>query len=285
MTIAVLMLLTAPLQNANADLISTSPQNNMEASGSVTWNPVQVSHTHVIHTFHLDHKKTWCFSGTPSISVIQDRADYRLNVKSLKDFTIDITGDLNDGTSGFSITYSDATVQALSSGLNDPVTSTSKGIADLVVTSSIGSKALSDLQNTKPSCVNKRGHGFNPSPPFSVSISLTLTDNVTLEVTQPNAGGPKPRLAQDSGANLLNLSPTTLLFDIPRGAISVTASGTSCQIFDQHGVLRGTCSGGPIGLSSGDFSGLWSMVASGTNARPSVVIDGNPVELLTDVTK
>lgn len=298
MTAAILMLLTAPLQlqTAYADLISASPENIVTASGQVSWNHFWNDHSHNEH-FHLSllrfitHHRGHCHytSSTSASSFLTN--DYELNVKSLKDYNVNVASGSGLGGTTLTLTDADTTATTILTVGNNPITPVSKGTATISITSTnLGTTQLNDALFA---------HTHTAGPPFFAghfhgscfddhSHAATVTQDFTLTVTQPNAGGPKPRLAQDSGANLLGFSSITQLIDIPAKGleleVSVPGATTSCEVFDQHGASRGLC--GTHALSSGDYSGLWSIVADGPGTTTmSASVDGTDLELLTEVTK
>lgn len=284
MITAILMIATSPLQNAYADLISTSPESIVTATGEKTW-----PWNNHVHSFTEEHCQFQsCFTHehflgdhchTSDFITLQsshNTINYVLDVKSLKDYTVDVSS-----TSGFSssITLTDADAVATTPLIigSNTITPNQKGDATIKVTSGIESVLLSTLAST-----SKPSGGC-----FSETVTATVSEDVTLTITQPNAGGPKPRLSQESGDNLLGFSTITQLIDIPaKGSeLTVTVPGTTtCEVFDQHGATRGSC--GTHALGSGDYSGFWSIVADGsTTTFMSASVDSTDLELLTEITK
>jgi len=301
MTAAILMLLTAPLQlqTAYADLISTSPKNIVTVSGvafvdsSFEHHGGHSKHCHLIlipgicvdeKTHHVGHCHwTRIFIGITSSHLFNN---YNLEVKSLKDYNIHVA--IDNRLSGVVLTIKDAdgvTTTTLDRGDN-PITPVSKGTSTISFTNTgLENHIGSHEQVLIPSLEHSHG-AYDCDAHVHTG---TPTSDFTYTITQANAGGPKPRLSQVSGENLLGFSTITQLFDIPAktDSLTVTAAGaTSCEVFDQHGASRGIC-GAAIGLGSGDYSGLWKVEASAVSGttKMSAKVDGNPLELLTEVTK
>lgn len=296
MTISVLMLMTAPLQSAQATLTSTSPTTVMTASGTGVCNSSWHDHNHFFHSHfifgsgnhHIGHFH-W-FLGSTNIQS-QTTGDYDLRVPALKDMNINVA---SAGLLGTTITFTDAdtaTTTVLAIGDN-PITPVSKGDATISAVSSVASQLTSQFAGTcnalnNPSTFSS-GHNHPSSLPSS-GTSGSITQDFTLTIDQANAGGPKARLSQGSDDNLLGFSAITLFMDLPRNATSLDVSApganTSCDVFDNHGALRGTCSSGSFALAKKDLSGLWSVVADGTASTTiSAIVQGDSpqsLELLT----
>lgn len=305
MTIAVLMLLTAPLQlqTAYADLISASPENIVTTSGSKFHFSFWLDHSHfddchatlfecnILGIGFIEHHIGHCHRGSNSAIITSSHLvnNYNLDVKSLKDHNINVASVSGIGDIDLTTIDADATTETILSFGDNIISPVMKGISTIFVDAvgletAVKNNLNSHFHITGSPFDNGHSHGSCPNH----TAFDTQTVDFTYTITQANAGGPKPRLAQDSDENLLGFSTITQLIDIPaKGSeliVDVPGATISCEVFDQHGALRGAC--GTHALSSGDYSGFWSIVADGAvTTTISASVDGTPLELLTEVTK